>query len=174
MKNIYQINDISEYCVIAYLPRKVWWLFIRFFLFLPFTMSEKKFFFIINILKRNEVLHYFLNYWKIFFCSTKLSTSNRSKIAQPLRYVQPAWSCVSLITCVASALSLLYNYGASKATQKLLWQIGWNKTLNLQNCAKITCHPHMKHFSDITNISGIFFEYFSKEKNFICLKANPY
>ena len=50
MKNIYQINDISEYCVIAYLPRKVWWLFIRFFLFLPFTMSEKKFFFIINIL----------------------------------------------------------------------------------------------------------------------------
>ena len=68
-------------------------------------------------------------------------------LAQPLTLYFTWTTCVcSFSLPLASALSLQYNYSGWKATQKLLCQIAWNKTLNLRNCAKITCHPFMQYF----------------------------
>ena len=71
-------------------------------------------------------------------------------LAQPLIWCFTWTTCVcSFSLPVASALSLQHNYSGWKATQKLLCQIAWNKTLNLRNCAKITCHPYMQYFQTL-------------------------
>ena len=88
-------------------------------------------------------------------------------LAQPLLLF---W-CFTWTTCVcsfslplASHLSLQYNYSGWKATQKLLCQIAWNKTLNLRNCAKITCHPYMQYFQTLqTFLISIILQYFDTQ-----------
>ena len=54
-------------------------------------------------------------------------------LAQPLTWYFTWTTCVcSFSLPLASALSLQYNYSGWKATQKLLCQIAWNKTLNFR------------------------------------------